>query len=291
MFDYRLLKTLSYVIEHGSFELAAQNLYLSQSAVSQRLKQLEDQVGQLLIVRSNPVQPTPYGKKLIEHYLKVSLLESNILSDVDIENTRIPIAINADSLATWFIPAVKHLVNEHSIFFDVKVADQDITHRAFQQGEVIGCVSSRGKPFQGCNVTKLGEMKCIAVASQSFINKYLSQPMSKEKMLLAPTLIFNRDDTLITIYLEKFYGLKLTDIQYHSIPSTEAFISAAKHGMALSVLPEAQIIKELNSGEVINIDKNQFIMVPLYWHSWALETKIGKSIHCSIINGAKEYLR
>ncbi len=291
MFDYRLLRTLSSVTEAGSFEAAAQMLSVTQSAVSQRLKQLEDQVGQLLIIRSNPVRPTAYGRKLIEHYLKVLLLESNLASKTEQQNTRVPIAVNADSLATWFIPAIKKLVESNSIYFDISVADQDFTHRAFQNGEVIGCVSSRGKPFQGCNVVKLGEMKCIAVASKSFISKYLPGIITQQKIKQAPTLVFNRDDTLIAIYLEKFYNLKMTNVQHHTIPSTDAFIAAAKHGVALSVLPEAQVTEQLKFGSIININKKQFISVPLYWHSWALETVVGQAINQAIITGAKKYLR
>jgi len=291
MFDYRLLKTLSCIVGLGGFEAAAHHLCVTQSAVSQRLKQLEDQVGQLLIVRSSPVQPTNYGQKLIEHYLKVSLLESNMLTDAKSVHMRIPIAVNADSLATWFIPTIKELAETHSIHFDIKVSDQDMTHHTFQKGEVVGCVSSRGKPFQGCKSVKLGEMKYIAVASKIFIEKYLPDPITFDKIKDAPALVFDRYDRLIVTYLKKFYGLKMTDIRYHSIPSTEAFISAAKHGMALSVLPEAQVISELNSGTVINIDKKQFLTIPLYWHCWTMDTVMGKVIDRAIANGAKRYLR
>jgi len=290
MLDYKLLRTLSVIAEQGSFDAAANILNVTQSAVSQRLSQLEDQAGQLLIVRSNPIQATRHGKKLIEHYLKVNLLESNLFDPIELEHTRIPIAVNADSLSTWFMPAIKELVASHNIYFDIAVSDQDITHRAFQRGEVIGCVSSRGKPFQGCKVVKLGEMKCVAVASKSFIAKHFRGTITREKMMNLPTLVFNREDTLIAIYLEKFYNIKMTDIQYHTIPSTDAFISAAKHGIALAVLPQAQIVDELKSGSVINIHKKQFIIVPLYWHSWAFETNMGKLINKAIIDGAKKYL-
>ena len=291
MLDYRLLKTLYYVVEYKSFEAAAQKLNVSQPAISQRLKQLEDQVGQLLIVRSNPVHPTQLGTRLIEHYLKVTLLESNLDIAFSAENTRIPIAVNADSLATWFMPAIKNLLNDRSILFDIKVADQDHTHKDFVQGKVIGCVSSRAQVFQGCSVVKLGDMKCIAVASPEFIEKYLSKPLTADKIAVAPSLLFNSDDTLIEIYLEKFYGLKLTDISYHSIPSTDAFISAAKNSMSYTVLPQSQVLNELESGELVNIQKKQVFSVPLYWHSWAFETKIGKKINEAIAKGAREHLR
>jgi len=291
MFDYRLLKTLSCVTELGGFESAARSLHVTQSAVSQRIKQLEDQVGQLLIVRSNPVRPTRYGQKLIEHYLRVNLLESNILNETEIGRMRVPIAVNADSLATWFIPAIKELVASYDIYFDMQVGDQDITHRAFQQGEVIGCVTSRAKPFQGCKAVKLGEMRCVAVASKSFIAQYLPEPITPNKVKQAPVLVFDSDDQLIAVYLDKFYGLKMADVRYHSIPSTEAFILAAKNGMALSVLPEAQVINELNSGAVININQKQFLTIPLYWHCWAMDTTMGKTINNAIVSGAKKYLR
>jgi len=138
---------------------------------------------------------------------------------------------------------------------------------------------------------KLGEMKCIAVASASYIKKYLPGRIKRDQIREAPALIFDRDDKLIATYLEKFYQLKMTEVQHHSIPSIEAFIAAAKHGMTLSVLPKSQAESALKTGELININKAHFISVPLYWHSWALDTVLGKAITSAIVHGAKKYLR
>ena len=108
-FDYNLLTTLAVVVREGSFEIAAAHLNISQSAVSQRIKILENRLGSPLVVRGRPCIGTPLGRRLCAHVDRVALLEHG-LRDVMRSSkggarpprTMIPIAVNADSLATWF---------------------------------------------------------------------------------------------------------------------------------------------------------------------------------------------
>ena len=113
MFDYKLLAALAAVIEQGGFERAAQVLGLSQSAISQRIKLLEARVGQPVLVRATPPSPTEVGRQLLNHVQQVRLLERDLQRQVpalDEEGMpeRLRIALNADSLATWWAGAVGH---------------------------------------------------------------------------------------------------------------------------------------------------------------------------------------
>lgn len=63
--DYRTLQALDAVIRERGFERAAQKLCITQSAVSQRIKQLENLFSQPLLVRTIPPRPTEQGQKLL----------------------------------------------------------------------------------------------------------------------------------------------------------------------------------------------------------------------------------
>lgn len=74
-----LLRTLLAVVEAGSFSTAATRLCITQSAVSRRIKQLEDHYGTALLDRSGPaVQPTEAGRGVIERAGRMLELEREI---------------------------------------------------------------------------------------------------------------------------------------------------------------------------------------------------------------------
>ncbi len=162
MFDYRLLSALAAVIDEGGFDRAASALGLTQSAVSQRIKLLEDRLGQLLLIRATPPRPTPAGQALLKHFRQVRLLENDLplalLPETDQRPTPLPLGINADTLATWFWPAISPFLQKHAVLLDLRVDDQDVTHRMLRDGEVVGCVSASERPMQGCRARYLGTM-------------------------------------------------------------------------------------------------------------------------------------
>src|SRR3954471_4015951 len=80
--DYRGLAVLDAVASTGSFEKAALALGISQSAVSQRIKALEDATGRLLVIRGTPSVPTGLGQRLVVHHRHVKLMEASL--DIDL---------------------------------------------------------------------------------------------------------------------------------------------------------------------------------------------------------------
>ena len=120
MFDYKLLEAIAMVVAEGGFDKAAKKLFITQSAVSQRVKQLENNIGQLLLTRTTPVRATDTGLKLIRHYRQVRILENEINDEVSVKKengfTLIAVGVNADSIATWFIKAVQPFLLKENIF-------------------------------------------------------------------------------------------------------------------------------------------------------------------------------
>ena len=82
MVDGEQLAAFAAVIELGSFDAAADRLHLTPSAVSQRIKALEQRVGQVLVVRQKPCIATPAGVPLLRLATQTALLEAEALAEM-----------------------------------------------------------------------------------------------------------------------------------------------------------------------------------------------------------------
>ncbi len=277
MIDYRLLAALSAVIDEGGFERAAQALYLTQSAVSQRVRQLEERLGQVLLVRSQPPEPTEAGRQLLKHYHQVRLLESalpaSLLNETDEKPLTLSLGLNADSLATWFWQAGGELLKRRNILFDLRVDDQDVTHQMLKKGEVVGCVSAIATPLQGCRCVYLGTMIYRLLARPEFISHWFPEGLSLEAVGKAPAAIFGRHDALQFRILHQVLGPKLPILPAHYIPSPEAFAEAVHRGQAYGAIPDQQSEDWLKKGELVEVTPERE-MVRLYWHCWNLSSEL-----------------
>ncbi|MFC6671702.1 LysR family transcriptional regulator ArgP [Marinobacterium aestuariivivens] len=211
MLDYRQIQALAAVIEEQSFDRAAAKLHITQSAVSQRLKQLEERLGQALVIRTSPVRATPAGQQVLKHYRQVSLLQKELLQEIydaeDSSFTRLSIGLNADSLSTWFLPALQPLLERENLLLELKVDDQDQTHHLLRTGEVIGCITASPEAMQGCNCIPLGVMPYRCLVSPGYVKRYLPGGPDADNLRLAPAIEYNHKDALHYRYLERFYGL------------------------------------------------------------------------------------
>ncbi len=278
MLDYKLIEAMAMVIEEGGFDKAAQKLNLTQSAVSQRVRMLEDQTGRILLTRSNPPVPTPAGKQFLKHFLQVKRLEGDLGSILSVETDKkiesLSIGLNADSLETWFINTIDPFLKNNAITLDIKVDDQEETHKMLKNGEVAGCISARKKTVQGCTVTRIGTMIYRLVATPAFIELFFPQGLTSESVRLAPAVIFNRKDNLHSKLLEKIFNKKITGIPTHYIPSTEKFAEFILNGYAYGVIPDEQSKELLETGVFVDLAPDDYIPVDLYWHCWNLKSEL-----------------
>lgn len=292
--DYKLLHALSIVIKQQSFEKAADVLCISQPAVSQRIKQLEQLVAQPVLIRAQPIVATELGKKLLSHYHQVQQLEAELLPEILLEQPNstltVNLATNADSLATWLISALTPLINQHPIELNLIVADESRTLDKLKDGEVFGAISLNDKAVSGCEVTQLGTMEYILVASPEFKQRYFSNGINQHSLQYAPGAAFDQKDDMHIKFIEQHFGLKGGSYPCHTVRSSEAFVELVKQGAAYSLIPELQIKNELNSGEIINILPNITLTQALYWHRWSLVKGVYKQISEAIMNTGKATL-
>ena len=271
MFDYKLLSALAAVVEQAGFERAAQVLGLSQSAISQRIRLLEARIGQPVLIRATPPTPTEIGRRLLNHVQQVRLLERDLQSAVpalDDEGLpeRLRIALNADSLATWWAPAVGDFCAEQHLLLDLVVEDQTVGLKRMRAGEVAACLCASERPVAGARSVLLGAMRYRALASPAFIARHFPDGVSAALLSKTPALVFGPDDFLQHRYLAAL-GVD-GGFEHHLCPSSEGFIRLAEAGLGWGLVPELQVREQLERGMLVELLPDKPIDVPLYWHHW-----------------------
>ena len=271
MVDYKLLIALAAVIEHAGFERAASNLGLSQSAVSQRIKLLEARLGTAVLVRSAPPQATAAGQRLLNHVQQVRLLERDLQADLPqmadaAGRTRLRVALNADSLATWWAAAVSAWCERERVLLDLQVEDQDVGLRRMRSGEVAACLCAAEQPVAGARSLLLGQMPYLAVASPAFVARHFPQGVAAADVARIPAVVFGPDDRLQHRFVQQ---LGVTgEFDYHLCPSSEGFVRMLEAGVGWGMVPALQVTEELETGRLLQLLPGQTLEVPLYWHYW-----------------------
>lgn len=269
MLDYKLLEALAAVIECGGFERAGAALGLSQSAISQRIKALEIRLGQPVLVRTPALAPTPAGQRLLNHAQQVRLLERDLrqaLPTLDSASPRLRIALNADSLVTWWADAVGALCREEGLLLDLVVEDQDVGLRRLRDGDVAACLCASPQPIAGARCLPLGHMTYHALATPAYRERHFPHGPSHAAFHRAPAIVYGPHDQLQHRFLAQcgYRG----PFPYHLCPASEGFVRLAVAGMGYGMLPLMQVSERVAAGELTSIAPGQALEVPLYWHFW-----------------------
>ena len=298
-FDPAALECLAAIVEEGGFERAAQRLNVTQSAVSQRLRALEAQVGSVLIVRSRPLRPTSAGQLLLKHPKQMRLLRADLERDLQElapsapggtrEDERISIAINADSIATWAMGALHDLVRQR-LPLEIIVDDQDFTQEWLRSGQVLGCVTTLKQALRGCKMVPLGAMPYVAVASAAFAQQYLPQGLTPHNFREVSFLSFNRKDDMASEFVARAFGLKRVALNHLFVPSAEGQMRAVAAGWAVGVVPELLARGALADGSMVDLAPGRALSIELYWHCWNLESELLDALTAALTGAAAQAL-
>jgi LysR family transcriptional regulator, chromosome initiation inhibitor len=288
MFDYAQLAALAAVHRRGSFDLAAGSLGVTPSAISQRIKALEDRMGVLLIIRGQPCTATAAGLRLIQHHDQVRLLEQGLGDDLPAgPAATLRVAVNADSLATWVIPA---LATTTGFLFDLVIADQDIAQDWLRRGEVLAAITSAPGPLQGCETIPLGALRYRATATLAFVAQWFPQGVTRQALATAPTLQFSQSDRLQAQWAKQETGFA-GPMPTHHIASSEGFVAACLAGLAWSLNPEALIAPHLAAGTLVELIPDAAFDVPLHWQFTRLTAAAIAPLTAAIRAAARAHLR
>jgi len=293
MLDYKGIEALYTVHELQSFEAAARKLHITQSAVSQRIKGLETFYGKPLLTRTLPYFPTELGQQLIGHFTRLCLLEVDLQQQIG-KRAQIPhisIALNRDSLETWFLDLIEETEIVRNISLEMIADDQELTLDYLKNGLVSACLSTSEKEIQGGRAQFLGDMEYVLVGSPAFVKKYFSKGNDKRNLCNAPAIKFDQNDRLHERYLEKFFDLDGRELNYHIIPSVDGFRKFALLGYGYALIPRIDIVHELKENRLIQLYSDKTWKIPLYWHYWAIESKLYQKFNADVIEWAKKRLK
>lgn len=291
--DYRALAVLDAVATQGSFEKAALALGISQSAVSQRIKALEDAAGRLLIVRGQPAVPTGLGLRLVTHHRNVRLMEAAL--DIDLGHKasmpEIALAVDPASLATWFPLSLPPLLSPPRCQLNIQSAGRQQALDWVQEGSVFGCIAMAAGPAgastPGPEVTPLGKLRYVCVATPAFAAHWFGDGFSADAVRLAPAIVSDRE--LMASFLHSTLGLHGA-YPHHTMPHSAATTECLYGSLGYGLMPLLQVAGALASGRLVDLTPQHPLDVALHWHAWNLDTPYTRALSEQIVHTAQRYL-
>lgn len=277
-------------MREGSFERAARKLHVTPSAVSQRIKLLEERVGQVLVLRGQPCSGTDAGRRLCLHLEQVALLENDLRRKnpelVPEGQTALPtlkLAVNADSLSTWFMDAMSAFTRDGNELLDISIDDQDHTAKRIREGEVLAAVTATSSAIPGCNTWPLGRMRYVAAASPDFIRRYLKDGITPEAMARTPMMSYGRKDSLQDQWLQRLGAEGRRNTPRHFLPSNQGYTRACELGMGWGMHPPLMIGAQLAEGSLVELLPGNDLDIPMYWaHARNAQASLQRLTDCVI---------
>jgi LysR family transcriptional regulator (chromosome initiation inhibitor) len=288
--DLAQLRALRAAVDTGTLDGAARHLHVTPSAISQRLKALEQASGRVLLVRSRPVQVTEHGRAVLRLAREVELLTADTARELaDPEGpVTLSVAVNADSLATWLLPALAPLRDE--VLLDLHRADQDDTAALLRHGSVVAAVTAAATVVPGCTSTSLGVMRYRPAAAPAFAQQWFPEGPTATALGRAPVVHFDRDDDLQVAWLRRRSRAR-ADPPAHHVPSTEGFVQAVLAGMGWAMLSDLQLADPALRSAVVVLDPHASVDVPLHWQRWKVRSRSLERLTEVVLAGAQQALR
>ncbi|WP_053382948.1 LysR family transcriptional regulator ArgP [Leucobacter celer] len=282
------LATFATIVKEGSFEGAARRLHITPSAVSQRVRAMEQRIGAVLLRRSRPVEVTEAGTAVLRAARQVERIAGDVAAELGqgpAGGSLIPIVVNADSLATWFVPALARAARETGARFEVIRADETLSTDHLRRGAAMAAVTATREPVPGCTATRLGVDRYRAVASPGFAAHHFADGLSAEALRGAPMIEFDRQDIFQQRFLRRVSRADITPPR-HYVPSSSEFALAVELGMGWGMLPALQCADELSDGRLVELSPGAVIELPLYWQRWNLRSPALDALSAVVVEEA-----
>ncbi len=291
--DQGQLEALLAAVTEGTFDAAARTLHVTPSAVSQRIKALETRVGRVLVTRSKPVAATPSGAVLLRAARQMQAIMTDALTELGDDTAgaplTVPLAVNADSLATWFVEALA--AAGPGLTFDLRRADETRTAELLRDGTVMAAVTASAQAVSGCTVRRLGQMRYRPRASASFVARWFADGVTAQALSAAPVILFDREDPLQDRYLRRRSRRRLSPPRCY-VPGSGAFVQAVRRGLGWGMVPDLQAsTDDAGAAPLVEFDPRAVIDVPLYWQQWQRSSPSLQRVNAAVRAHAAVVLR
>lgn len=286
-----LVATVAIAVDAGTLEAAARLLHITPSAVSQRIRSLEERIGRTLLIRTKPLRATEAGEAVVRLARQLSLLEHDTLRVLGLDDegpARLALAVNADSLATWFLPALADIATDGDVAIELHRDDQDHTAHLLADGTVSAAVTSQSAAVVGCTVTPLGVMSYRPCATPAFVERWFAGGVSQTTLAVAPVIEYDRRDDLQSRWLRE-RGAPVTDQPRTYVPASHDFAAAVRAGIGWGMLPPLQADEPIAAGELVLLDEKP-VAVPLYWQQWDLRSPLLDRVARVVVSAARRAL-
>lgn len=286
--DLEQLRAFVATVDHGTFDAAARALHITPSALSQRIKALETAAGAVLLQRSRPVRPTDRGRAVLQQARQLLHLADEAAQQLRAPEVsgagriRIPIVVNADSIATWFARALHEIGSGGLVELEVRRDDEHVTADLLRSGEVMAAVTTEPTPVQGCSSRLLGAMTYRAKASDPFVRRWFPDGADPVTLAKAPVVQFDRKDRMQTGLLER---LRVTDLPPQTfVPDSTQFVVAVQAGVGWGMVPDPQDPHD----RLVTLDPGWTTRVTLHWQAWKLSSQALDAVTAAVVSAATQ---
>jgi LysR family transcriptional regulator (chromosome initiation inhibitor) len=283
------VEALVAIADHGTFDAAARALHVTPSAVSQRIRALEREVGQVVVRRGTPCRPTEAGAALVRLGRQVRLLddEARVAMKDHVGQVEVTVAVNADSLATWFRDVLAEVARREDLVVKLVVEDQAYSAELLRSGEALAAVTSDPHPVQSCSSEHLGFLRYRPAATPEVAERWRSGRGHDWQRM--PVVVFNSKDALQHDVL-RARGVTEPDAM-HLVPTSADFHEAVRSGLGWGMLPEPQLLPDLAAGRLVTLGGRTHDDVHLHWQRWRIDSAALATLTEAVRRSARAHLR
>ncbi|GAA1126865.1 LysR family transcriptional regulator ArgP [Nocardioides aquiterrae] len=282
------LAALVAIADHGTFEAAARHLHVTPSAVSQRIRALESALGRVVVQRTTPCRPTADGEVLLRLARQMQLLHDEVNDALAHSATGVdlPVAVNADSLATWFRGVVGEVAGWRGVALRLHVEDQAFSAGLLRSGDVLAAVTSEPAAVQGCSVERLGTLRYVPAATPELAARF--RRGRGPDWAAMPVVVFNEKDAL---QHDVLIARGATPPVVHRVPTSADFLEAVCLGLGWGMVPEPQLAPAVEQGRLVPLVTRLHVDVPLHWQRWRLDSPVLDRLTAAVRRAGRSVLR
>ena len=243
MLEISQLQTILAVSKTGSFSRAAENLHVTQSAISQSVKNIELKLGVQVFKRTGKkVLLTPEGEKLYLLAKDFMKRMEDTLDDITHEKEQIAGKVRIGTLIgvgkSWLSPELMTMSENYSeLSIIVKLGFYEDIVKEFEEGRLdIVILPENALPEHGEKVF-FSEEKAALIFPKSDKFK-IDKNISLEELTKYPTILFEQDDHLYSKWCLEHFGKKPEKINIrYAVNAHGSILQAVSKGLGVAVIP------------------------------------------------------